>query len=104
MRDDGTSRSGDPQEVRVGSIASCRLKIERGRIPVPRDSGAGYVPTDGDHDIDASLDEWRSWTGLDFSATGPVHVSGALVPVQCDVRHGIAVYVEPNVWVRHDLT
>lgn len=54
--------------------------------------------------VSGSLDEWRSWTGLDFSTTGPVHVSGALVPVQCDVRHGIAVYVEPNVWVRHDLT
>ncbi|NND73542.1 MAG: N-acetyltransferase [Ilumatobacter sp.] len=54
--------------------------------------------------VSGSLDEWRSWTGLDFSATGPVRVPGALAPVHCFERQGIAVYVEPNVWVRHDLT
>ena len=31
--------------------------------------------------VGGSLDEWRAWTGLDFSTTGPVHVPGALVPV-----------------------
>jgi hypothetical protein len=30
-------------------------------------------------------------------------VPKALVPVRCDVEHGYAVYVEPNVWVQHDL-
>jgi len=30
-------------------------------------------------------------------------VPKALVPVHCDVRHDHAVYVEPDVWVRHDL-
>ncbi|MEV4459867.1 hypothetical protein [Microbispora sp. NPDC049633] len=30
-------------------------------------------------------------------------VPGALVPVHCDADHGFAVYVEPNVWVRHSL-
>jgi hypothetical protein len=25
------------------------------------------------------------------------------VPVVCDVEHDYAVYVEPNVWVRHRL-
>ena len=54
--------------------------------------------------VSGSLDEWRSWTGLGFSDSGPVHVPGALVPVQCVAEQGIAVYVEPNVWVRHDLT
>ncbi|MEO1061044.1 MAG: N-acetyltransferase [Actinomycetota bacterium] len=53
--------------------------------------------------VSGSLDEWRSWTGLDFAHTGPVRVSGALAPVWCDVEHDVAVYVEPNVWVRHDL-
>lgn len=28
---------------------------------------------------------------------------GALVPVQVQAEHGIAVYVEPNVWMHHDL-
>ncbi|MEM9040906.1 MAG: hypothetical protein AAGD33_13490 [Actinomycetota bacterium] len=42
-------------------------------------------------------------TDPDFSTSGPVHVPGDLVPVHCDCAHGVAVYVEPNVWVRHDL-
>lgn len=50
-----------------------------------------------------SLDDWRGWTGLPFAQTGPVVVPDALVPVRCDVEAGWAVYVEPNVWVHHDL-
>lgn len=50
-----------------------------------------------------SLAEWRSWTGLPFDQTGEVIVPEALVPVHCDVEHDHAVYVEPNVWVTHDL-
>lgn len=53
--------------------------------------------------ISGTLAEWRSWTGLPFDTSGPVHVPGALVPVHCDVAHDHAVYVEPNVWVRHRL-
>ena len=33
--------------------------------------------------------------------TGPVLVPQALAPVHCDVEHGVATYVEPNVWVVH---
>ncbi|MFJ3233973.1 N-acetyltransferase [Streptomyces sp. NPDC086787] len=50
-----------------------------------------------------SLEQWRSWTGLPFDRTGDVEVPGALVPVRCDTEHDHAVYVEPNVWVRHAL-
>ncbi len=32
-----------------------------------------------------------------------MHVPGALAPVRADVAQNHAVYVEPNVWVRHDL-
>jgi GNAT superfamily N-acetyltransferase len=51
--------------------------------------------------ITGSLAQWRAWTGLPFDRTGPVTVPGALVPVHCDVTADLAVYVEPNVWVRH---
>ncbi|WP_350280355.1 GNAT family N-acetyltransferase [Kribbella sp. HUAS MG21] len=54
--------------------------------------------------IAGSLAEWRSWTGLRFDRSGPVVVAGALVPVACDVAAGQAVYVEPNVWVRHQFS
>ncbi|MEV1147719.1 N-acetyltransferase [Micromonospora sp. NPDC049799] len=53
--------------------------------------------------IPGTLAEWRSWTGLPFDRTGPVRVPQALAPVWCDVAQDHAVYVEPNVWVRHPL-
>ncbi len=51
--------------------------------------------------IGGSLTEWRAWTGLPFDRDGGVEVPGALTPVHCDTAHDHAVYVEPNVWVRH---
>ena len=53
--------------------------------------------------IAGSLADWREWTGLPFATTGDVVVPEALVPVHCDVEHDHAVYIEPNVWVRHRL-
>jgi hypothetical protein len=51
--------------------------------------------------VPGTLEEWREWTGLPFDETGPVVVPQALAPVYCDVAHGVATYVEPNVWVVH---
>lgn len=48
-------------------------------------------------------EEWREWTGLPFDTTGSVEVPGALVPVHLDAEHGHAVYVEPNVWMSHQM-
>ncbi|MDI2130703.1 GNAT family N-acetyltransferase [Yinghuangia seranimata] len=53
--------------------------------------------------IAGSLAQWREWTGLPFDATGEVLVPGALAPVRCDAAADSAVYVEPNVWMRHPL-
>ncbi|MGW5354112.1 N-acetyltransferase [Streptomyces sp. NPDC004031] len=53
--------------------------------------------------VSGSLAQWRAWTGLPFDRDGEVVVPGALSPVICDTAHGHAVYVEPNVWVRHAL-
>lgn len=53
--------------------------------------------------ISGSLAQWRGWTGLPFDTSGPVTVPGALNPVEVSVEHDRAVYVEPNVWVRHRL-
>ncbi|GGJ87657.1 hypothetical protein GCM10010123_16540 [Pilimelia anulata] len=53
--------------------------------------------------IPGTLAQWRERTGLPFDRTGPVVVPGALAPVHCDAAAGVAVYVEPNVWVRHRL-
>jgi hypothetical protein len=53
--------------------------------------------------ISGSLAQWRGWTGMPFDTSGPVTVPGALNPVEVSVAHDRAVYVEPNVWVRHRL-
>lgn len=51
-----------------------------------------------------TVTEWRAWTNLPFETTGPVFVPGALAPVHCDAERGIATYVEPNIWIRHETT
>lgn len=51
--------------------------------------------------VTGSLAQWREWTGLPFDRDGDTEVPGALAPVRCELAHDLAVYVEPNVWVRH---
>jgi hypothetical protein len=53
--------------------------------------------------ISGSLAQWREWTGLPFDTSGPVEVPGAVSPVVADADQDFAVYIEPNVWVRHRL-
>lgn len=53
--------------------------------------------------VSGSLEQWRQWTGLPFDRDGGTEVPGALVPVHTDLAQDRAVYVEPNVWVRHPL-
>ncbi|HEY0641132.1 MAG TPA: hypothetical protein VGD67_26165 [Pseudonocardiaceae bacterium] len=60
----------------------------------------GVAPCSGT--VRAPLARWRAWTGLPFDTDGPVEVPGGLSPVLVSQAHDIAVYVEPNVWVRHD--
>jgi len=53
--------------------------------------------------IEGSIAEWREWTGLDFPASGPYVVEGAIAPVEIDLAADRGVYFDPNVWVVHDL-
>lgn len=45
--------------------------------------------------------DWSLWTGMPFERSGEVLVAGALAPVLVSVEQDCAVYVEPNVWIRH---
>ena len=54
--------------------------------------------------IAGTIDEWAAWTGTRFTRSGRATVPGALTQVHVDVEADHAVYVEPNVWVRHDLS
>jgi len=53
--------------------------------------------------IAGTIAEWRRWTGLAFTASGPAMVPGALSPIHVSLEQDHAVYVEPNLWVHHRL-
>ncbi|MEM9520999.1 MAG: N-acetyltransferase [Actinomycetota bacterium] len=53
--------------------------------------------------IAGSLDDWRSWSSVTLEGSGTTVLPGGLVPLHVLADQGVAVYVEPNVWVRHDL-
>jgi len=47
------------------------------------------------------LADWSLWTGMPFDRSGELLVAGALSPVMVSLEQDCAVYIEPNVWVRH---
>jgi GNAT superfamily N-acetyltransferase len=53
--------------------------------------------------IAGTIAEWRRWTGLGFTGSGPTIVPGALSPVHVSLEQDHAVYIEPNLWVHHRL-
>ena len=53
--------------------------------------------------IAGSIAEWSRWASMRFTASGQIAVPGALVPVHVSLGQDHAVYVEPNVWVRHSI-
>jgi GNAT superfamily N-acetyltransferase len=53
--------------------------------------------------IAGTIAEWRRWTGLGFTSSGPTSVPGALSPVHVSLEQDHAVYIEPNLWVHHRL-
>ena len=54
--------------------------------------------------IPGTIAEWSRWASMAFPASGQIAVPGALVPIHVSVEQDQAVYVEPNVWVRHSVT
>ncbi len=51
--------------------------------------------------VAGNLAQWKEWTSIDFDRDGEVDVPGALAPVIVNRRRDVAIYIEPNVWVRH---
>lgn len=47
--------------------------------------------------------DWEQWTGLKFPQTGEYFVPGALNPITMNVEKDEGLYVEPNVWMVHEL-
>jgi hypothetical protein len=53
--------------------------------------------------IPGTISEWEDWTGMRFFESGDYVVPGALSPVRMDIEEDLGVYVEPNVWVVHEV-
>ena len=51
--------------------------------------------------IEAPVSEWEEWTEMRFPEDGSYVVPGMLAPLE--VRGGVGVHVEPNVWMRHSV-
>jgi hypothetical protein len=53
--------------------------------------------------IPGTIGEWEEWTGLEFPGTGSFIIPGALNPVTVDQEADSVLYIEPNVWVLHEV-
>jgi GNAT superfamily N-acetyltransferase len=53
--------------------------------------------------ITGAVAEWQDWTQLHFYESGDYIVPGALVPVTIDLAEDMGIYVEPNVWIVHEI-
>ncbi len=53
--------------------------------------------------ITGSVKDWEGWANMRFPESGTYTVPGALVPIEIDCAADRGTYVEPNVWMRHEL-
>ncbi len=53
--------------------------------------------------IPGTINEWEEWTKIKFLETGNYVIQGALRPVKINIEEDIGEYVEPNVWVLHEV-
>lgn len=47
--------------------------------------------------------EWEEWTGLKFPQNGTYYIPGALNPIEMDIEKDQGIYIEPNVWMVHEI-
>jgi GNAT superfamily N-acetyltransferase len=47
--------------------------------------------------------EWEEWTGMKFPQSGRYYILGALNPMEMNVEKDEGIYIEPNVWMVHEL-
>jgi hypothetical protein len=53
--------------------------------------------------IRGSRAEWERWTQMKFPQSGRYIIPGALVPVVMNVEKDEGLYIEPNVWILHEV-
>lgn len=53
--------------------------------------------------IEGTVAEWRRWTGAELASSGEHVIPGGLAPLRVDLEADLCVYIEPNVWMVHDI-
>lgn len=53
--------------------------------------------------IEGSISGWEKWIGEKFPESGEYTVDKALVPLEIDKLHDRGIYIEPNVWIIHEI-
>lgn len=53
--------------------------------------------------VKGSISDWELWTGMKFPESGQYVVDSALQPVKIDVENNQGTYIEPNLWVCHNI-
>ncbi|MGG0464556.1 GNAT family N-acetyltransferase [Priestia aryabhattai] len=53
--------------------------------------------------IPATIQEWEEWTDMEFHSSGKYVIPGGLVPLNINRDANTGVYIEPNVWLNHQL-
>lgn len=53
--------------------------------------------------IPGIVKEWEEWTGMKFYETGEYVVPGSLEPDKINKEKDIGEYIEPNIWVLHEV-
>jgi hypothetical protein len=53
--------------------------------------------------ITGSVADWEGWTKMKFPQSGQYIIPGALAPVEFDIEADLGTYIEPNVWMLHNL-
>jgi GNAT superfamily N-acetyltransferase len=48
--------------------------------------------------------DWEEWTGMKFPQSGQYIIYGALNPIEINVEKEQGLYLEPNVWIVHEVT
>jgi hypothetical protein len=54
--------------------------------------------------IEATIEDWESWTGLSFPQSGRYVIPGGASPLQIKRETNSGTYYDPNIWVAYRFT
>jgi len=54
-------------------------------------------------EISGTLLDWEEWSNTHFQTSGDYIIDKALVPISVDIEKNIGTYIEPNLWIVHDV-